>query len=61
MLAAVILNPIARRRRQREETAAGAGDTESGRTLQGQIALAEAVAVVQSKHHCATNQIKEVE
>ncbi|CAE6466749.1 unnamed protein product [Rhizoctonia solani] len=52
VLAAFILNPIARRRREREVTGASGtvGDLETGRPLhEGQIALAEAVATVQSK------------
>ncbi|KAG8690529.1 hypothetical protein FRC11_010944 [Ceratobasidium sp. 423] len=54
VLAALILNPIARRRREREAEAVAAsgtaGDLETGRPLhEGQIALAEAIAAVQSK------------
>ena len=66
VLAAVILNPIAKRRRAREAEAAAAtsgstNDIESGGQLHGgQIALAEAIAVVQSRQICA-QQMKEVD
>lgn len=66
VLAALILNPIAKRRRRREAeaaaaTAATAGDLETGRSLhEGQIALAEAVAAVQSRQNSA-QQMKEVD
>ncbi|CAE6470783.1 unnamed protein product [Rhizoctonia solani] len=54
VLAALILNPIANRRRKREAestiASGAADDLETGRTLhEGQIALAEAVAAVQAK------------
>ncbi|CAE6456916.1 unnamed protein product [Rhizoctonia solani] len=52
VLAALILNPIAKRRREREAAPASgtASDLETGHSLhEGQIALAEAVAAVQSK------------
>lgn len=60
VIAALILNPIARRRRRREaEVAAAAGvshDLEVGGPLhEGQIALAEAVAAVQSRQNSGSS------
>ncbi|CAE6484962.1 unnamed protein product [Rhizoctonia solani] len=55
VLAALILNPIAKRRREREDQSTVApgevSDLEIGQQLhEGRIVLAEAVAAVQSKH-----------
>ncbi|CAE6458831.1 unnamed protein product [Rhizoctonia solani] len=63
VLAALILNPIAKRRREREAVAAvpsAVGDLETGQQLHdGRIALAEAVAAVQSKR--GSPPMKEIE
>jgi hypothetical protein len=66
VVAALILNPIAKRRRLREAealaAAAAVSDLEAGGPLhQGQIALAEALAAVQSKQHGGTRQTKEID
>lgn len=60
VIAALILNPIAKRRRRREAEAVAAAsvsrDLEVGGPFhEGQLALAEAVAAVQSRHNSGSN------